>query len=180
MSALNIVIAVVLCAGVFVLLAWVWARALEEREPRPRRRRVGRGQLIALPLLLLLGIRPSSPGSGPVDSGPVIALRVGIAVALILALVLYDQDLRRRADDARSRRRLTAWGVAAIAAVVAAVALTTAGVWVSSGEPVIALAVPGSLVALAVVGVLEYALARAILRHRLERAARAVVDRTDP
>jgi hypothetical protein len=171
--ALTVLIAVVLCVGVLVLLAWVWARALEVREPTPRRRRVGRGQLIALPLLLLLGVRPSSSGSGPPDSGPVVALRLGVAGALILALVLYDQDLRRRADDPRTRHRVTGWGIAAIAAVVSAVALVTTEVWGSSGEPAVALAVPGSLVALGVLGVLDLAVARAILRRRLERAARA-------
>jgi hypothetical protein len=177
--ALTVLIAVVLCVGVLVLLAWVWARALEVREPTPRRRRVGRGQLIALPLLLLLlGVRPSSSGSGPPDSGPVVALRLGVAGALILALVLYDQDLRRRADDPRTRHRVTGWGIAAIAAVVSAVALVTAEVWASSGEPAIALAVPGSLVALGALGVLDLAVARAILRRRLERAARAG-ERTD-
>lgn len=176
--ALNVLIVVVLFAGVFVLLAWVWARALEVAEPRPRRRRVGRGQLIALPLLLFFGIRPSSSGFGPPDSGAVIALRVGVAAALVLALVLFDQDLRRRADDRRSGHRLSGWGVAAIVAVVAAVALITAEVWLSTGELAVALAAPGSMVALAVVGVLDYALARAILRRRLERAVRAG-DSTD-
>jgi hypothetical protein len=175
--ALSIAIVVVLCVGLFVMLAWVWARALEVREPKARRRRLGRGQLIALPVLLILGGGRSWSPPGVTDSGLLIGLRVTIALALILALVLFDQDLRRRADDPPTRHRLTAWGVAAIGAVLAAVAATTAATAAATGDLAVAMAVPATLAALAAVGALDLALALAILRRRRERAART---RSDP
>src|SRR3954451_15575533 len=163
--AVRVAIVVLLCLGCFVLIAWVWAKELEVPSGRPRRRGLSRWQLVALPLLLLITSAYAAPGLRVQDTGFLLALRVAAAVALILALFLFDQDLRLRAGDPPARHRLTRWGVASLAAVLVAVALETAEVAVATGDRVVALAGPAVLVGVAAIAWLDFLLAMTILRR---------------
>jgi peptidoglycan/LPS O-acetylase OafA/YrhL len=171
----SIALVAVLGAACFLGLAWVWAKVLDDpaRSARRRPRGLPRFQLVALPLLLLVwSVTPvpePAPGAPAVD----IPQRGPAAVLLVAAVLLLDQDLRRRADDPRRRHRLTPWGAGAVAAVVLAVAVLTAQVAATANEPVLAVEVPAVLLALVALAGLELLLALALRRRWRRRRAEA-------
>lgn len=180
----TVAIAGVLGVGCFVLLAWVWAKALDERSrsPRPSRRRgVGRVQLVVLSLLLLIGSATATRGL-PVQGDPLVLLqlRLAAAVALIGALLLFDRDLRRRADDPRDRHHVTGWGAAALGAVLVGALLSATEIAIATDDPVFVVVGPATVVALAAVAVLEFRVALAIQRRwERRRTAKRDADRSD-
>ncbi len=176
----SIAIVVAICAACFVLLAWVWAKVLDDPSPRPRRRGIGRVQLAVLSVLLLAS--SLSPRNVPPESDAVTVLQLHIAaaVALIAALLLFNEDLRRRADDPRDLHRVTGWGAAAIGAGLLAAVLAAVEVSVAAGDGTYGVAVLAVVLGIAVLAVLDFRLALAIqwrwARKRAE--ARGSSDRT--
>jgi hypothetical protein len=172
-GAVNVAIVVVLCIACFVGVAWVWAKAIEVPDRRARRRGLSRWQLLGAPLVLLAVSTRNPAGDRVPDTSLLLTLRVGVAVAAIVAVFLFDRDLRLRADDPPERHRLTVWGIGALAAILMGVGLQTAVAATTLGDPVEALWVPGALLALAVVAGLDLLLALAIRRRWRQRAAAA-------
>jgi drug/metabolite transporter (DMT)-like permease len=171
----GIALVAVLGAACFLGLAWVWAKVLDDpaRAARRRPRGLPRFQLVALPLLLLIWSVTPVPDAAPGAPAMDIPQRGPAAGLLVAAVLLLDQDLRRRADDPRSRHRLTPWGVGAIGAVVLGVAVVSAQVAATANEPVLAVELPAVLLALVAVAGLELLLALAIRRRWRRRRAEA-------
>lgn len=169
----NVAIVVALCAGLFVMLAWVWAKALEGRPVKARRRGVGPARLISTPLVLVALAATTWPRHRVPHSELLFSSYAAVVLSAIMALVLFDQDLRRRAEDPPTRHRLTAWGIAGMAAIVIAVVSLAAPSAVETGDLAGALQPPMAMLVFLTVAGLDILLAQAIRRRWHRRAAEA-------
>jgi hypothetical protein len=137
-------------------------------------------QLVVLSVLVLIGSATATRGL-TVQGDPVaqLQLRLASAVALIAALLLFDQDLRRRADDPRDRHRISGFGVGALGAVLVAALLSAAEIGDATGDPAFGVAGPAVLVGLGLLALLGFRLALRLQRRwERRRAARRAAAAT--